>query len=58
MVLRTSLLGTEDMIKQRMRAYKKAGITTLRLDPEGSSLQQRLATLGRAMDLLNSVNQE
>lgn len=58
MVIRTSLLGTEEMVKQRMRAYKKAGITTLRLDPEGSDVQQRLTTLGRAMDLLNSVNQE
>lgn len=58
MVIRTSLLGTEEMVKQRMRAYKEAGITTLRLDPEGSDLQQRLTTLGRAMDLLNSVNQE
>lgn len=58
MVIRTSLLGTEEMVKQRMRAYKKAGITTLRLDPHGSDLQQRLTTLGRAMDLLNSLNQE
>ncbi len=58
MVIRTNLLGTEEMVKQRMRAYKEAGITTLRLDPEGSDLQQRMTTLGRAMDLLNSVNQE
>ena len=58
MVTRTSLLGTEEMVKERMRAYKKAGISTLRLDPEGGSVQQRLTNLGRAMDLLNAVNQE
>lgn len=58
MVIRTNLLGTEDMVRDRMKAYKNAGITTLRLAPEGQSLQQRLTTLGRAMDLLKSVNQE
>jgi F420-dependent oxidoreductase-like protein len=58
MVIRTSLLGTPDMIKERMRAYRNAGINTLRLAPEGGSLAERLTTLGQAMDLLNSVNQE
>ena len=58
LVTRTNLLGTEDMVKDRMRAYKSAGITTLRLDPQGSSLNERLECLGRAMDLLHAVNDE
>jgi F420-dependent oxidoreductase-like protein len=58
LVTRTNLLGTEDMVKERMRAYKQAGITTLRLDPQGITLEERLECLGRAMDLLHAVNDE
>jgi F420-dependent oxidoreductase-like protein len=58
LVTRTNLLGTEDMVKDRMRAYKQAGITTLRLDPQGNTLDERLECLGRAMDLLRAVNEE
>ncbi len=58
MVMRTNLFGTPDMIKARMRAYKQAGISTLRLDPLGDTLQQRLDTLGQALDLLRAINEE
>lgn len=58
LVTRTNLLGTEEMVKDRMRAYKQAGITTLRLDPQGDTLNERLDCLGRALDLLRSVNDE
>jgi len=58
LVTRTNLLGTERMVKDRMRAYKSAGITTLRLDPQGTTLDERLDCLGRAMDLLCEVNNE
>jgi ABC-type molybdate transport system substrate-binding protein len=46
------------MIKARMRAYKKVGISTLRLDPVGDTLKQRLDTLGQALDLLRTINEE
>ena len=55
MILKTSLLGSESMIRDRLLAYKNAGVTTLRLDPSGQDLDERLATLGRAMDLINSL---
>lgn len=58
LVTRTNLLGTEEMVKDRMRAYKQVGITTLRLDPQGDTLNERLDCLGRALDLLRSVNDE
>jgi F420-dependent oxidoreductase-like protein len=58
LVTRTNLLGTRDMVKDRMRAYKQAGITTLRLDPQGNTLDERLECLGLAMDLLRTVNSE
>ena len=34
-VLKTNLLGTEDMVRDRIRAYRDAGVTTLRVDPDG-----------------------
>ena len=52
MVLQTSLLGTEAMVRERIAAYAQAGITTLRVDPAGKDLEERLATLGRLMDLV------
>jgi F420-dependent oxidoreductase-like protein len=52
MVLRTSLLGTDDMIAARIRAYRDAGITTLRVEPDGATLDARLATLARVLDLV------
>lgn len=58
MVLQANLLGTDEMVKARMRTFRDAGVTTLRLAPAGGSLQARLATLGRAMDLLKQVNAE
>jgi F420-dependent oxidoreductase-like protein len=56
MVLGVNLLGTEDMVRERIRAYRDAGVTTLRLAPEGATMQERLDTLGRAVDLVKSVD--
>ena len=55
LVLRTHLLGTDAMVGARMRAYRDAGVTTLRLAPEGATNAARIETLARAMDLLRSV---
>ena len=42
MVLQTNLLGTEDQVKDRIRAYRDAGVTTIRIDPEGEGMAGRL----------------
>src|SRR5215212_657614 len=55
MVLKTNLLGTEAMVRDRVRAYHDAGITTLRVQPEGRSLAERVETLGRVIDLVRQV---
>ncbi len=55
MVIQTSLLGTDDMVRERIRAYRDAGVTTLRLDPAGSDIAARLDVLGRAIDLVRQV---
>lgn len=57
-VVRTNLVGTEAMVCDRIRAYRNAGITTLRLQPDGKTLDERLQTLGRAVDLVRAVNAE
>ena len=55
MVIQSNLLGTDDMVKERIRAYRDAGITTLRVQPEGSTLAERVETLGRVMELVKAV---
>ena len=57
-VSKTNFLGTEDMVRRRIRAYRDAGITSLRVDPEGATLDQRLRTLGRLLDLVRAVDAE
>ena len=57
-VTQTNLLGTEGMVKARIRAYRDAGVTTIRVEPEGRGMEERLETLGRFMRLLGEVNGE
>lgn len=54
MILKTSLMGTEDMVRERIRAYQEAGVTTLRLQPAGDSNRQRLEVLERGLELIRS----
>jgi F420-dependent oxidoreductase-like protein len=52
LVLKTNLLGTEAMVRQRIEAYRQAGVTTLRVEPAGETLDARMATLGRLIELV------
>jgi F420-dependent oxidoreductase-like protein len=54
LVLRTSMLGSETAVRERIRCYRDAGITTLRLDPLGETPAARLDTLGRAVELVRA----
>lgn len=58
MVRQTNLLGTEAMVRERVRAYRDAGITTLRVQPEGETSAARLETLGRLLEQVAAVNAE
>lgn len=55
-------LGTDDLVRDRLRRYRDAGITTLRAnlhtDPTGDDLNRLLDDLGRLLDLVRSVNDE
>jgi len=55
LVLKTNLLGTEAMVRKRLEAYREAGITTLRVEPADDSLDERLATVGRLLELVRGL---
>ena len=55
LVLKTNLLGTEAMVRGRLELYRDAGVTTLRVEPAGETLDERLATLGRLLTLVRAL---
>ncbi len=55
MVLGTTLIGTEGMVRARLGVWRNAGVDTVRLYPAGDTLDARLTTLGRALELVREV---
>src|SRR5437879_6254368 len=55
MAVKANLLGTEAMVRERLRVYRASGLTTLRVDPAGATLDARLATLGRLTELVKTL---
>ena len=55
MVLATTLIGTEDMVRARLRAWRDAGVDTVRLYPAGDTLTDRLDTLARGIELVRAL---
>jgi F420-dependent oxidoreductase-like protein len=58
LALRTNLLGDEAAVRERLRAYRAAGITTLRASVRGESLAARVESLERLMGLVAEVEAE
>lgn len=56
MVLGTTLIGTEEMVAARLRVWRDAGVDTIRLYPAGDTLDARLTTLGRAIDMVRGLD--
>jgi len=56
MVLGTTLIGTETMVRDRLRVWSEAGVNTVRLYPAGETLSERLDTLGRAIELVHEIS--
>jgi len=54
-VLKTNLLGTEAMVRERLALYRRAGITTIRVEPAGETLDARVSNLGRLLELAASL---
>ncbi|MCY4128554.1 MAG: LLM class F420-dependent oxidoreductase [Gammaproteobacteria bacterium] len=56
MVEQSNLIGDEARVIERLKVYRDAGVTTLRVAPGGNSLESQLETLGRTMDLIRSLD--
>ena len=54
--LGTNLIGPPDVVRDRLRAYRDCGVTTLRVNPIGSTLRECIAGLEVLLDLVNDVN--
>lgn len=54
----TSLFGTRDIVRDRIRAYRDAGVTSLRLEPVGRTVSDRLDVLAAAVELVREVDAE
>jgi F420-dependent oxidoreductase-like protein len=54
--LGTNLIGPPDVIRDRLRAYRDCGVTTLRVNPVTTGLSDRIAVLGTLVDLAKDVN--
>ena len=56
--LHTNLLGGDAEVSERLRAYRAAGIRTLRVRVDTDNPTTRLDSLARLMDLVHAVNIE
>src|SRR5258706_704601 len=56
LVLKTNLIGTEEMVRERIRIHQAAGVNTLRVEPDGDTLDERLTSLARLVELVKEVS--
>jgi F420-dependent oxidoreductase-like protein len=56
LALRTNLLGPEAAVRERLRAYRAAGITTLRAAVRGDTLNARVEALERLVALVGEAD--
>ena len=52
MVLKTNLIGPESIIQERLRVYRDAGITGLRVHTGGQNWRERTEFLAQALDVI------
>lgn len=58
LVIKANLLGTEAMVKDRIRAFRDAGITSISVSPADGTTAERIGTLGGFMKVVGEVNRE
>ena len=56
MVIQANLLGDEAAVRGRLRTFRDAGVTTIRLSPAGANATARLDTLGRTLELMDELD--
>ena len=54
MLLQAYLIGTEDRVRERIRAFLDAGVDVFRLAPQGRTAKERIANLEYQVDLIRS----
>ncbi len=52
MIVRTTMFGDEAFMRERVRCYRDVGIGVFRIDPFGGDTDERLETLGRAVEII------
>jgi F420-dependent oxidoreductase-like protein len=52
MLLAANMIGTEEMVRARLRAFRDAGVDVLRLSAPGRSTKDRIAHLEQSLDLI------
>ncbi len=52
MILMGNFIGTEDMITERLRAYRDAGVSTIGISTPGKNWNERTSSLEQAVDLI------
>lgn len=57
LVLSAYLIGTDSMVRDRVRAYAAAGVDCLRLAPQGRTAAEQIAHLEMAVDLIRSATE-
>ncbi len=55
LILAAYLIGTEDMVRDRVRACVDAGVTCLRVGPKGKTAAEQIEHLEMAVDLIRSA---
>ena len=54
--LKTNLIGTPDVVRERLALYRDTGVTTLRVSPAGDDVDAKLQTLGTLLDLVKDLD--
>lgn len=54
MILKSGIIGNEAMVRERLRVYRDAGVTGIRLAPEGADNRRRLDSLAQSLDVIRS----
>lgn len=54
MLLQAYLIGTEGRVRERIRAFREAGVDVFRLAPQGRTAKERIANLEYQVDLIRS----
>ena len=54
--LGTNLIGPPEVVRERLRAYRDCGVTTLRVQPVAGDLRESISVLGTLVDLARDVN--